>query len=123
MLLGAVTAGHCPFGSAASRVADSPVSCAETSLEQVPPWPPGPPGRWPEFSAASRAAVSPFSCVASSLDLNVPELCDGLGDAAAMPTISIVKKFRKEFEDHLEGRPCPYDPVGTTRQLLPLLSH
>jgi NADH-quinone oxidoreductase subunit F len=46
-----------------------------------------------------------------------------LGDAAAMPTISIVKKFRKEFEDHLEGRPCPYDPVGTTRQLLPVLSH
>jgi len=32
-----------------------------------------------------------------------------LGDAAAMPTISIVKKFRKEFEDHLEGRPCPYE--------------
>jgi NADH-quinone oxidoreductase subunit F len=46
-----------------------------------------------------------------------------LGDAAAMPTISIVKKFRKEFEDHLEGKPCPYDPVGTTRQLLPVLSH
>jgi NADH-quinone oxidoreductase subunit F len=31
-----------------------------------------------------------------------------LGDAAAMPTISIVKKFRSEFEDHLNGRPCPY---------------
>ncbi|HZR32593.1 MAG TPA: NADH-quinone oxidoreductase subunit NuoF [Terriglobales bacterium] len=31
-----------------------------------------------------------------------------LGDAAAMPTISIVKKFRKEFEEHLEGRQCPY---------------
>src|SRR5882757_5056649 len=46
-----------------------------------------------------------------------------LGDAAAMPTISIVKKFRKEFEDHLEGKPCPFDPVGTTRQLLPVLSH
>jgi NADH-quinone oxidoreductase subunit F len=35
-----------------------------------------------------------------------------LGDAAAMPTISIVKKFRKEFEDHLEGRPCPFEKVG-----------
>jgi NADH-quinone oxidoreductase subunit F len=46
-----------------------------------------------------------------------------LGDAAAMPTISIVKKFRKEFEDHLEGKPCPFDPVGKTRQLLPVLSH
>src|SRR5229473_6824407 len=32
-----------------------------------------------------------------------------LGDAAAMPTISIVKKWRQEFEDHLEGRPCPFE--------------
>ncbi|MGA9982345.1 MAG: NADH-quinone oxidoreductase subunit NuoF [Acidobacteriaceae bacterium] len=31
-----------------------------------------------------------------------------LGDAAAMPTIAFVKKWRKEFEDHLEGRGCPY---------------
>jgi NADH-quinone oxidoreductase subunit F len=31
-----------------------------------------------------------------------------LGDAAAMPTIAFVKKFRKEFEDHLNGRPCPF---------------
>ena len=30
-----------------------------------------------------------------------------LGDAAAMPTISIVGKFRKEFEDHLQGH-CAY---------------
>ena len=35
-----------------------------------------------------------------------------LGDAAAMPTIAFVKKFRKEFEDHLEGRPCPYEKEG-----------
>jgi NADH-quinone oxidoreductase subunit F len=32
-----------------------------------------------------------------------------LGDAAAMPTIAIVKKFRHEFEAHLEGRPCPFE--------------
>ncbi len=32
-----------------------------------------------------------------------------LGDAAAMPTISIVKKFREEFEAHLSGQPCPYE--------------
>jgi len=31
-----------------------------------------------------------------------------LGDAAAMPTIGFLKKFRKEFEDHLDGKPCPY---------------
>ncbi len=30
-----------------------------------------------------------------------------LGDAAAMPTISIVKKWQQEFEDHLRGR-CAY---------------
>jgi len=40
-----------------------------------------------------------------------------LGDAAAMPTISIVKKFRNEFEDHLEGRPCPFEPEGAVQQL------
>jgi NADH-quinone oxidoreductase subunit F len=27
-----------------------------------------------------------------------------LGDAAAMPTISIVEKFRSEFEEHLGGK-------------------
>jgi NADH-quinone oxidoreductase subunit F len=43
-----------------------------------------------------------------------------LGDAAAMPIISIVKKFREEFEAHLEGRPCPYDP--TSVQQLPVLA-
>ena len=34
-----------------------------------------------------------------------------LGDAAAMPTIAFVKKFRKEFEDHLDGKGCPYHRV------------
>jgi NADH-quinone oxidoreductase subunit F len=33
-----------------------------------------------------------------------------LGDAAALPTISIVKKWRNEFEDHLNGR-CAYKPA------------
>jgi NADH-quinone oxidoreductase subunit F len=33
-----------------------------------------------------------------------------LGDAAAMPTISIVKKWRNEFEEHLRGD-CPYKPA------------
>jgi NADH-quinone oxidoreductase subunit F len=33
-----------------------------------------------------------------------------LGDAAAMPTISIVKKWRHEFEDHLSGK-CAYKPA------------
>ncbi len=33
-----------------------------------------------------------------------------LGDAAALPTISIVKKWQDEFEEHLRGR-CPYKPA------------
>jgi NADH-quinone oxidoreductase subunit F len=44
-----------------------------------------------------------------------------LGDAAAMPTISIVKKFRQEFEDHLEGRPCPFGEQGAV-EMLPVLA-
>jgi NADH-quinone oxidoreductase subunit F len=31
-----------------------------------------------------------------------------LGDAAAMPMLGFVKKFRKEFEDHLNGKACPF---------------
>jgi NADH-quinone oxidoreductase subunit F len=31
-----------------------------------------------------------------------------LGDAAAMPILGFVKKFRQEFEDHLNGKPCPF---------------
>ncbi|HLN03343.1 MAG TPA: NADH-quinone oxidoreductase subunit NuoF [Bryobacteraceae bacterium] len=35
-----------------------------------------------------------------------------LGDAAALPTISIVEKFRDDFEAHLDGKPCPYEHVS-----------
>jgi len=45
-----------------------------------------------------------------------------LGDAAAMPTIAFVKKFRAEFEAHLEGRPCPFEEEGAVEQL-PVLAH
>src|SRR6266852_244562 len=45
-----------------------------------------------------------------------------LDDAAAIPTMSIVDKWRNEFEDHLEGKPCPFDPEGAVSQL-PVLSH
>jgi NADH-quinone oxidoreductase subunit F len=34
-----------------------------------------------------------------------------LGDAAAMPTLAFVEKFRDEFEAHLEGAPCPFEMV------------
>jgi NADH-quinone oxidoreductase subunit F len=42
-----------------------------------------------------------------------------LGDAAAMPTISIVEKWRHEFEDHLAGKPCPFEPRSVEQ--LPVL--
>lgn len=35
-----------------------------------------------------------------------------LGDAAAMPTISFVQKFRGEFEAHAAGRACPFEQNG-----------
>jgi len=35
-----------------------------------------------------------------------------LGDAAALPTISIVEKWRDEFEAHLNGVPCPYEKTS-----------
>jgi NADH-quinone oxidoreductase subunit F len=35
-----------------------------------------------------------------------------LGDAAALPTISIVEKFYDEFAAHLDGKPCPYERVS-----------
>ena len=37
-----------------------------------------------------------------------------LGDAAAMPTISFVEKFRDEFEAHLGGGPCPCERAEET---------
>ena len=37
-----------------------------------------------------------------------------LGDAAAMPIISYIQKFRGEFEDHLDGKPCPYEKAAET---------
>ena len=45
-----------------------------------------------------------------------------LGDAAAMPTISIINKFREEFEAHLEGKPCPFEEHGAVVQQLPVLA-
>jgi NADH-quinone oxidoreductase subunit F len=45
-----------------------------------------------------------------------------LGDAAAMPTISIVKKWREEFDAHLEGKPCPFEEAGSAERQLPVLA-
>jgi NADH-quinone oxidoreductase subunit F len=40
-----------------------------------------------------------------------------LGDAAAMPTLGFVKKFRKEFEDYIEGNKAG-SPIITVEQLV-----
>ncbi len=44
-----------------------------------------------------------------------------LGDAAAMPTLAFVKKFREEFEDHLDGKPCPFEKAGTAEPAMAIL--
>jgi NADH-quinone oxidoreductase subunit F len=44
-----------------------------------------------------------------------------LGDAAAMPTIAFIKKFRQEFEDHLNGKPCRYGRSPESQTLAPAL--
>jgi NADH-quinone oxidoreductase subunit F len=45
-----------------------------------------------------------------------------LGDAAAMPTLGFVKKFRKEFEDYIEGKKSG-TPVMTTEHDLVGAAH
>ncbi len=40
-----------------------------------------------------------------------------LGDAAAMPALAFVEKFRDEFEAHLEGRPCPFEESAVSSAL------
>jgi len=45
-----------------------------------------------------------------------------LGDAAAMPVMSMIKKFREEFEAHLEGRPCPFEAYGAAVEQVPVLA-
>ena len=45
-----------------------------------------------------------------------------LGDAAAMPTLGFVKKFRKEFEDYIEGKKAG-TPVMTTEHELAGAAH
>ncbi|HEU5232799.1 MAG TPA: NADH-ubiquinone oxidoreductase-F iron-sulfur binding region domain-containing protein, partial [Terriglobales bacterium] len=41
-----------------------------------------------------------------------------LGDAAAFPTMSIIKKWRKEFEEHLDGRSCPFETASSREMAL-----
>jgi NADH-quinone oxidoreductase subunit F len=58
----------------------------------------------------SGAGVAEDVDTALDVALNIlgKTLCP-LGDAAAMPAISILKKFRHEFEEHLKLGRCPYE--------------
>ncbi|MBK8179947.1 MAG: NADH-quinone oxidoreductase subunit NuoF [Planctomycetes bacterium] len=41
-----------------------------------------------------------------------------LSDAAAIPTLAVVKHFRSEFQEHVEKGACPHLPAGTRRPVL-----
>src|ERR1700723_2796927 len=41
-----------------------------------------------------------------------------LGDAEAMPPMAFAEKFRKEFEDHLDGKPCPFEKANAAEPVL-----
>ena len=60
-----------------------------------------------------RARASDINLIGESAKNMLGRTFCPLGDAAAMPTISIVEKFRDEFEAHLNGKPCPYESART----------
>src|SRR2546430_11211289 len=62
-----------------------------------------------------RSTLFPYTTLFRSENMLGRTFCP-LGDAAAMPTMAFIKKFRKEFEDHLEGRPCPSEEQGAIEQ-------
>ena len=67
------------------------------------------------FHGGAGLPEDPDTALDISYNILGKTLCP-LGDAAAMPTISILKKFRHEFEEHLKLGFCPYErktvPVG-----------
>jgi NADH-quinone oxidoreductase subunit F len=62
-----------------------------------------------EHGEASAADVDRLEQVAGNIGGNT--IC-ALGDAAAMPVQSFVKKFRAEFLRHAEERRCPQGEHG-----------
>jgi NADH-quinone oxidoreductase subunit F len=57
-------------------------------------------------------AGDPDTALDVSYNILGKSLCP-LGDAAAMPTISIVKKFRHEFDEHVRLGACPFNGRGS----------
>ncbi len=60
------------------------------------------------FHEGAGVPEDPDTALDASLNMLGKTLCP-LGDAAALPTISILKKFRGEFEEHLKLGRCPYE--------------
>jgi len=60
------------------------------------------------FHSGGGLAGDPDTALDVSYNILGKTLCP-LGDAAAMPMISIVKKFRQEFEEHLKLGACPFE--------------
>ena len=60
------------------------------------------------FHSGGGLAGDPDTALDVSYNILGKSLCP-LGDAAAMPMISIVKKFRQEFEEHLKLGACPFE--------------
>jgi NADH-quinone oxidoreductase subunit F len=60
------------------------------------------------FHAGVGLPEDPDTALDVSYNMLGKTLCP-LGDAAAMPTISILKKFRAEFEEHLKLGACPFE--------------
>ncbi len=60
------------------------------------------------FHGGGAVPEDPDELLDIALNMLGKTLCP-LGDAAAMPTISIVKKFRNEFEEHVKLGYCPYE--------------
>ena len=46
-------------------------------------------------------------------NINGKSFC-ALGDGAAAPIFSSLKYFREEYEQHISGRGCPFDPARST---------
>ena len=74
------------------------------------------------FAALSTAGVVGFArTIINDLDklndiadnINGKSFC-ALGDGAASPIFSSLKYFREEYEQHITGRGCPFDPAKST---------
>src|SRR5262252_1276405 len=65
------------------------------------------------FHGGGGLAEDPDTALDVAYNILGKTLCP-LGDAAALPTISILKKFRREFEEHLKLGACPYERKPVT---------